>query len=386
MTTQNEIDTLKTLAKRHARANRIAQHEALNALAIELGFAHWAQLAAKAKQGWLPSTEQLEQAKVLVRESHSAADGRESFIEKSFTRPVDEPVRQGKIGEHAYQVFEFFGDMRMEGEGWRILVGEALLSQPVVEIEKPHATTSPARKPDFLATALVIADEEAAKMRAGISSDWPRRATKPDAEGAVLHPLFGARSAEWYCLHCDGKITGAQLAENLWHCPGCGASPIDIFSEPGWLDGSGVKPKPVVRPVAQKRPEPRIELVDSRPTLTLGEESISLLLRNALLEDAGTPGERLGAQLAEIYVDDELDACIVLDEDLWPDSKEPQAAIAVAKLLGVELELMVSGMSFPFAWPGLGHVTTSTLEYVKLLLEAHEEQGVILRKDTSDGG
>lgn len=45
MTTKNEIDTLKTLAKRYARANRIAQHEALNALAAELDFASWTKLS-----------------------------------------------------------------------------------------------------------------------------------------------------------------------------------------------------------------------------------------------------------------------------------------------------------------------------------------------------
>lgn len=49
MTIRNEIDTLKTLAKRYARANRIAQHEALSAIAAALGFAHWTQLATKAK-------------------------------------------------------------------------------------------------------------------------------------------------------------------------------------------------------------------------------------------------------------------------------------------------------------------------------------------------
>lgn len=384
MTKNNEINALKTLAKRYARANRIPQHEALNAIAAELGFAHWAQLATRAKQGWLPDATQLAQAKAFVRQSHPGAGDKESFIEKSFSRPIDEPIRQGQIGQHAYRVFEFFGDIRVEGDGWRILVGEALFSQPVVEIEKPHADTSPVRQHDFLDAALIIADEEAAKVRAGISSDWPRRATKPDAEGAVVHPLYGSRSAEWYCLHCDGKITGAQLAENLWHCLGCGASPIDIFSEPAWLDCSELEPKPVVRSLTRRRPEPRIEVVDSRPRLTLDEDNISLLLRNALHEDAATPAERLGAQLAEIYVDDELDACIVLDEDLWPVSKEPDSAIAVARLLGVELELNATCMTFPFAWPGLGHVTTSTREYVQLLLEVHEEQGVIVRQSRND--
>ncbi|MBO6866579.1 MAG: hypothetical protein JJ877_06005 [Thalassococcus sp.] len=272
----------------------------------------------------------------------------------------------------------------MEGEGWRILLGEAQFSQPLVEIEKPHADSSPVRKQDFLKSALAIADEEAAKVRAGIASDWPRRSTKPDAEGLVLHPLFGGKSAEWYCLHCDGKITGAQLAENLWHCPSCGASPVDIFSKAAWLDDSDVTVKPVQSRVVRQRPQPEVKVVDSRPTLTLNEKSVSLLLRTALLEDATTPAERIGAQLAEIYVDDEGDACIVLDEDLWPDSKEPEAAIAVAELLGSELDISVTCMTFPFAWPDLGHATTSTREYVRMLLEAHEEQGVIHRKNEDD--
>lgn len=385
MTPQTEINTLKALAKRYARASRIAQHEALNALAIDLGFAHWAQLAIKAKQGWLPSAEQLAQAKALVRTSHPGADGGERFMATTFSRSVGEPIKQGKIGEHAYQLYESFGDIRMEGDGWRILVGEALFSQPLVEIERPHADVSPVRKPDFVNAALVVADEEAAKVRGAISSDWPRRATKPDVEGVVVHPLFGDRSAEWYCLHCDGKITGAQLADNLWHCPSCGASPMDIFSAAFWLDGSDVPAKPVARALTLQRPEPRIAIVDSRPTLTLDEDSISLLLRIALHEDAATPSERLGAQLAEIHVDDELDVCIVLDENLWPDAKEPKAAIAVAELLGVELELNVSCMSFPFAWPGLGHVTTRTRDYVQQLLEAHEEKGIIVRTPRGDG-
>lgn len=376
---KSEITTLKTLAKRYARANRIPQHEALNAIATELGFPSWTQLTSKAKQGWLPSAEQLAQAEAFVLQSHPGADEQERFIDKSFARPVDEPVRQGKIGDHSYRVFESFGDIRMEGEGWRILVGEAQFSRPVVEIEKPHRDTCPVRKGEFLDAALVIADEEAAKVRAGISSDWPRRSTKPDAEGVVLHPLFEARSAEWYCLHCNGKITGAQLAENLWHCPGCGASPIDISSEPFWLNGTDEEPKPVQCSSSRQRPEPEVKVVDSRPALTLGEDNISLLLRTALLEDAATPAERIGAQLAEIFVDDEGDACIILDEDLWPESKEPEAAIAVAELLGAELELNATCMTFPFAWPDLGHATTSTRDYVRMLLDAHEEHGVIHR-------
>ena len=294
MTNKNEIHTLKTLAKRYARANRLPLHNALDLIAGELAFPHWAALAAKAKTGWLPSAEQLACAKAFVLQAHpDAAEEGGTFIGRSTSRPIDEPIRQGKIGDHAYRVFEAFGDIRLEGEGWRILIGEAQYAQPVVEIEKPYAETSPVEDRDFLDAVIVIADEEMAKVRAGISSDWPRRATKPDAHGVVVHPLFeDRRSAEWYCLHCDGKITGAQLAENLWHCPGCGASPIDIFAEPFWLEGSDVEPTPVEFPVAKQRPEPRIEIVDSRPTLELNEENITLLLRAAL---AGRCGDRRGA-------------------------------------------------------------------------------------------
>lgn len=371
MTTKNEIHALKTLAKRHARANRLHLHKALDQLAAHFEFPHWAALAGKAKQGWLPSDEQSASAEAFVRQANPAFGEKKTYIEQSMSRPIDEPLRQGKIGDHAFSVFESSGDIRMEGDGWRIFVGEALFAQPVVEIEKPQGSSSPANDRDFLNAALRIADEEAAKVRAGISSDWPRRSTKPDAEGVVVHPLFEDRSAEWFCLHCDGKITGAQLAENLWHCPACGAAPIDIFSTPFWLEGSDVEPEPVQVSSDKQRPNPRIEIMDSRPTLRFDEGSISLLLRAALLGDATTPGERLGALLAEISVDDENDACIVLDEELWPEFKEPGEAMAVTELLGVELKLAVTCMTFPFAWPGLGHAATSTREYVQMLLDAY---------------
>ncbi len=379
MTTKNEIYTLKTLAKRHARANRLPLHKALDQLAAHFEFPHWAALAGIAKQGWLPSGEQLASAEDFVGQLHPNVAGKETSIEHSMSRPIDEPVRQGKIGDHEFSVFESFGDIRMEGDGWRILIGEAQFAQPVVEIEKMQGSSSPANDRAFLNTALSIADEEATKVRAGIATDWPRRSTKPDAEGIVVHPLHGDRSAEWFCLHCDGKITGAQVAENLWHCPACGASPIDIFSNPFWLEGCDVKPEPVQSSSGKQRPEPKIEVVDSRPALRLDEGSISLLLRTALLEDATTPGERLGALLAEISVDDDGDAWMTLDEDLWPEFKEPEEAMAVAEMLGVDLELAITCMTFPFAWPGLGHATTSTRKYVQMLLDAYSEYGGVYR-------
>lgn len=380
MTDRNEINTLKTLAKRFARANRLPLHEALDRLARELEFSHWKALAIQAKVGWIPSEEQLASAEALVARSHPSGDKQATYIEQSMSRPTDQPVRQGKIGEEEYRVFEACGDIRMEGQGWRIRIGEAQFSQPIVEIEKAHTGPTPVNERKFLDAAMVIAEEEAAKVRAGISSDWKRRSTKPDAEGRVVHPLFDGRSADWFCLHCDSKITGTQIAENLWHCPSCGASPIDIFASPFWLEGSDVEPKPIQSAAKAKRLEPRIEIVDSRLTLSLNAENISMLLRMALLEDAKTPGERLAALLAEIGVDDEGDAWIALDEDLWPGGKEPEEAFAVAEMLGVELDLSGTLMTSPFAWPDLGHLTSSTRDYVQALLDAYGEHGVVIRQ------
>lgn len=380
MTKINEIKQLKHLAKRHAHANRLPKHEALDAIAQQLDFPHWVKLATKAQQGYLPSSDDLAKVETFVSQSHLTVDDGEGSTESLALRSFDAPIEQGAVEGHEFQIFEALGDIRMEGDGWRILVAEADFSQPIVEIEETRKDTSPANDRDFIEAAIAVASDAASKVRAGIASDWPRRSTKPDKEGTVVHPLFGDRSAEWYCLHCDGKITGAQIAASLWHCPACGASPIDIFVAPFWLEGSDINPEPVKDFSEDQKLEPEIKIVDSRLTLDLDENSISTLLRIALMEDAKTPGERLGAMQAEIFVHEDGDADIVFDEDLWPEDKDPNAAFAVAEELGIELELSVTCMTFPFAWPALGHATTSTREYVRMLLDAYNERGVVRRK------
>lgn len=384
MTKTNEIKQLKHLAKRHAHANRLPKHEALDAIAQQLDFPHWVKLATKAQQGWIPGSDGLAKVEAFVNQSHLTVDEDGGSTESLVLRSYDAPIKQGAVNGHEFQIFESLGDIRMEGDGWRILIAEADFSRPIVEIEETRKDTSPANDRGFIDAAIAIASEAASKVRAGIASDWPRRSTKPDKEGTVVHPLFGDRSAEWYCLHCDGKIMGAQIAANLWHCPACGASPIDIFAAPFWLEGSDIEPEPVKDLSENQKLEPEIKIVDSRPILDLYENGISTLLRIALLEDAKTPGERLGAMRAEIYVHEDGDADIVLDEDLWPEDKDPNAAFAVAEELGIELELSVTCMTFPFAWPGLGHVTTSTREYVRMLLDAYNERGVVRRKMNKD--
>ena len=102
----------------------------------------------------------------------------------------------------------------------------------------------------------------------------------------------------------------------------------------------------------------------------------------ALLDDAATPGERMAALMAEINViepddddEDEFGTIVYVrtDMDLWPEDKAPKHAIAVAKLLGVELEEEMTAMTFPFHWPALAAQTKCTAEYVKSVLDAYAE-------------
>jgi hypothetical protein len=95
---------------------------------------------------------------------------------------------------------------------------------------------NPLDDPDFVEAAVRILSWKADQVRASIARDWPRRSTKPDAQGCVRHPIRGSVAATWSCLHCDGDISGAALAANLWHCPECGATPIDLFEVPFWRD------------------------------------------------------------------------------------------------------------------------------------------------------
>ena len=112
------------------------------------------------------------------------------------------------------------------------MIGEAPSAEPVVEVTDRRLKSNPIQDPEFVKEALMIGQARAMRVRARISSDWPRRSTKPNADGSARHPLFGGLSKDWFCLHCDGKFTGAEMAKNMWHCPSCSATPIDIFNSP----------------------------------------------------------------------------------------------------------------------------------------------------------
>lgn len=114
-----------------------------------------------------------------------------------------------------------------------------------------------------------------------------------------------------------------------------------------------------------------------RGQLDLSKDQVTHLIRAALFEDATNASERMGAGLAEIRVDEDLDVVVSFEDHYWPEEKEPTAAIEVAAVLGIEMELEVMWSDTLFAWPGLGTVTQSTAEYTRMMLDAYRSNGIV---------
>ena len=382
MTETNDLPRLRTLAKRYARANRIAQHQALDLVAAHLSFPNWVKLVTASKSGWEAGPEgmaSVESFASTLRPAATIRAGDAEAMSRRFTHLQE--ADHGKIGEHAYRLYDVLRDVVMSGEGWSIRVPENPGAIPIVETYCAPETICPVLDPEFLQVALDVARERASHVRGQISTEWPRRSTKPDREGVVRHPLSGSESKIWFCYHCDGKISGAQIAKNLWHCPRCGASPIDIYASAFWSADKGKSFPPIEDIEADHQHGPNIKIADGRPKLDLNAEKIVLLMRSALVEEAINVSERLGALHAEISVDEDNDVWIILDVDLWPEDKDPTQAMAVAELLGIGIEVACTQFTIPFAWPGIGGVTTSTSDYTRMMLDAYEQRGGWSRKN-----
>lgn len=109
-------------------------------------------------------------------------------------------------------------------------------------------------------------------------------------------------------------------------------------------------------------------------TMDMDAQKAELLLRAALLDDASNVGERLGALSADIKVDDDGDAWISLDMDLWPEDKEAPETEAIAKMLWLEIDWSMTTGTLPFAWPGIGEYADKTTTYFKMVLDAYGGQ------------
>ncbi len=372
------LKKLKELSKRYARAQQIPLHKASDFVAGKLGFAHWNDVAKAHRTGWNPTLTQLSSIENLLIDllpgNEAGRPEHGSFIEASIFEP---DVQHGEIDGHENQLSVSLGDVCMWGTGWHLHVPEAPNKAPCLKIAKQIEHEDPIYEAQFQQQALTIALTRAQQVRASIASDWPRRSTKPDKVGVVRHPLSGAASDKWYCLHCSSSMTGKQIAKSLWHCPCCDACPLDIHENARWLEDGDSQAKPLVDRDIQGRPDIVIDIADTRLKLELDPDKITLLIRSALVEDASNASERLGALFAEIDVHEDNDVWITFDEDLWPEHKEPVSALAVAALLEINVEQELCLRELPFAWPGLGEHNSSTVEYTEMMLKAYADQRAV---------
>ncbi len=238
MTKDRKMKDLKAVAKKIARSKRIDHHAALDLVACELGHAHWYGLSTAHKAGWQPSAEDLKTAKRLLADINPSAVGAGAApadVMHMFGDPGGES--SGQIGPHAYRIDVEMDDVYMRGRGWLVHVPEAPSRPPTVQATDRRYKTNPIHDAEFVTAALEVANAKAEQVRARIASDWPRRATRPDAEGMAVHPISRSEGDTWHCLHCDGQASSKAMAANLWHCPSCHASPMDIFNAPWWLEG-----------------------------------------------------------------------------------------------------------------------------------------------------
>lgn len=222
MTDRNELDTLREFAKRFARKHQVPHYNALDIIAIQQGFPHWNALMKAWNQGWCPAPwDLIDINEPLVRESPERGLG--------FIKTI-----KGDISGEPYSLEIGFDYVRMRGDGWAIYLDHAPSEPAKIEaFRKP----SPLDDKALLSHAMKIAMEAADEVREAIAQDWGPAAMQPDKEGRAKHPLFdGMRSAEWFCHHCDGKSSSAQMIENMWHCPKCSATPIDIHPSAWWKE------------------------------------------------------------------------------------------------------------------------------------------------------
>ncbi|ASY61444.1 hypothetical protein [Sinorhizobium sp. CCBAU 05631] len=249
MTTIESLDFIKNLSKKLARARRIKRSIALDVTAQQLGYPHWNALTAAHKKGWRPTSTQIETLTSFVdtanpikaKQAGTASLGAFSDVPGITLVASISPAKGtadlfsaetilGELDGHKFRLRVDFGDVVMEGRGWRIMVPEAPSASPEFSVTDRRIKSNPILDGDFRDKALRVAQIRAEQVRAWIASDWSRRSTVPDANGKVKHPLFVSSSDRWFCFHCDRTFTGMQIATNLWHCPACSASPINIHA------------------------------------------------------------------------------------------------------------------------------------------------------------
>lgn len=239
------LNTLKIAAKRLARERSIKHINALELVAVALGQPHWRGLAEVYKQGWRPTSAQLEKLLDLLSESTGTLDLSAYGDALTFTHWVPEdskPMEADELhGELDGQKFYLAGnefEVAFGSQGWEITLDQAPSAERQLKRLGGRVKSVAALDPAFIERATQLLEMRARRMYAAVAADWRRRSTMPDREGRAAHPLGRGLSAEWHCLHCDGVHDGRAMAENLWHCTDCGATPLDIFPTPFWNEAA----------------------------------------------------------------------------------------------------------------------------------------------------
>jgi hypothetical protein len=216
MTEHNELDTLRTFAKRLSRKHQIPHHNALDIIAKQQGHPHWNALIKAWDNGWRPAPWDL----IDINEPSSTIESDVRGFDKVKTI-------KGEIRGEPYTLSVYFDEVLIGGNGWGIHLGHAPSEPAKIET---YTKPNPLDDKAFFSEVLKIAMEAADGVREAIAQDWGAASMHPDKDGIAKHPLFGGMSAEWFCMHCDTRSTGVQMAANMWHCPKCSATPLDISS------------------------------------------------------------------------------------------------------------------------------------------------------------
>ena len=221
MTIENELDEFRIFAKRLARKHQIAHHDALDIIAKQQEHSYWNALMKAWNKGWRS-------------DPFDVIDINESCIIESPERGFDKvKTTEDEIAGEPYTLSVYFDEVLISGSGWGIHLDHAP-SRPA-EIEK-LTKPNPLDDKAFFSQVMKIAMEAADGVREAIAKDWGSASMQPDKDGSVKHPLFGGVSAEWFCMHCDARSTGAEMAANMFHCPKCSATPIDMHPGPWWKE------------------------------------------------------------------------------------------------------------------------------------------------------
>lgn len=140
---------------------------------------------------------------------------------------------EGEIRGVPYTLSVYFDEVLIGGYGWGIHLGHAPSEPAKIET---YTKPNPLDDKAFLSEAMKIAMEAADGVLEAVARDWGAASMHPDKDGSVKHPLFSVISAEWFCMRCDTRSTGAQMATNMWHCPKCNATPLDVHPTAWWKE------------------------------------------------------------------------------------------------------------------------------------------------------